>query len=688
MWSNFAVSSAFLFLVMMIPGFAFSRLVGLRRLDSFLAAPLFSLALLEIVSIAFSKLGISSSWTSVCIACLLMFVVFGAIAFFRKGDRKAQGAEVRDRIWDLILVLYCVVAIIAATRMYLLPLDGPSSFVQDSDNSFHLAVIRSFVDTGDYSTLNVGLYQDMQLDSIVSASSGFYPAAWHMLAALVLSFSGQDVAFAANVTNYVMLLAAFPFSMLFFLKTVFPNKKGIVAAGTAVLFAFNGFPWGTLISVSGPLFPNTLGLMLMPACAALFILTVGADKNKTARLLLFSAFLVGVFALGAAHPNSIFAMVVLLAPFVVYRFSKWFVSKKEEKLATGRTSFGVAIASFVIPVMAIVIIWTVCFLSPVFKGATSFTWAPTASHLQAVVNAVALSYRLPAGNYILAVLVAVGFFALLREKENAWLAFSYMFAVAIYIIGSSTTGFLQHFFAGFWYTDPYRLGACACLVAIPIAAVGFEVFWSLVLRLFNKLAYARWAKYVAGSVCFAVVVCGLYLYDFNLPGFGKVYTGLGDYNNCAVLSNDTKRDNLFDSNEQKFCQSVSDILDRQDGLIYNNADDGSAFAYPLYDLNLLYRRSAAEMLGSETDDNMTLRLSIDELATNKDVQRILEENNIKYILNLDLGGEVNEERCYYGYYVWDKWPGINSIDDSTPGLKVVLSEGDMRLYEIDYASFS
>ena len=688
MWSDFVASAAFLFLVMMIPGFAFSRLMRLCRLDSLLVAPLFSLAFLEIVSIIFSKLGISASWCSIGIVCLLMFGVCGALVLLEKRGRKSQGMASCDSIWWLILVLYCVVAIILATRMYVLPLDGPSSFAQDSDNSFHLAAIRSFVDTGDYSTLNVGLYQDMHLSSIVSTSSGFYPAAWHMLAALVASFSSQDVAFAANVTNYVMLLAIFPFSMLFFLKTLFPNKIRLVAAGAAVLFAFNGFPWGTLISVSGPLFPNTLGLMLVPACAALFILSIDADRNKTTRLLLFSSFLVGVFALGVAHPNSIFVMVVFLAPFVVYRFSKWYVSKKEEKLIAGRAPFGVVFASFTIPVIIIAVIWTACFLSPLFKGVTSFTWAPTASHLQAVVNAVALSYRLPAGNYILAVLVAVGFFALLREKENAWLAFSYMFAVAIYIIGSSTTGFVQHFFAGFWYTDPYRLGACACLVAIPIAAVGFEVLWSLVLKLFNKLAYARWAKYAAGLVCFAVIVCGLYLYDFNLPGFGRVYTGLGDYNNCAVLSNDTKRDNLFDSSEQKFCQSVSDILDRQDGLIYNNADDGSAFAYPLYDLNLLYRRSAAEMLGSETDDNMTLRLSIDELATNKDVQRILEENNIKYILNLDLGGEVNEERCYYGYYVWDKWPGINSIDDSTPGLKVVLSEGDMRLYEIDYASFS
>ena len=94
------------------------------------------------------------------------------------------------------------------------------------------------------------------------------------------------------------------------------------------------------------------------------------------------------------------------------------------------------------------------------------------------------------------------------------------------------------------------------------------------------------------------------------------------------------------------------------------------------------------MLGNETSDNQTLRLHLDKLATNEDVQRILKENGIKYILDLDYGGEVNNERCYYGYYTWDKWQGINSIEDSTPGLKLLMSEDDMRLYEIDYSAFN
>lgn len=685
MWAAFFISSLFLMFLLEVPGFAFSRLMCFSRIDSLLAAPLFSIALLEIISIIYSKLGFYASWVSLSLPCLLLALIFLLIASFSRSRNTDVAKPSSGHSNWLILFLYIGIAFVIATKTYVLPLDGPSSFIQDSDNSFHLAVIRSFIDSGDYSTVNVGIYHDVMSSSIISVASGFYPAAWHLLAALIASFSGQDVAFATNVTNYVMLVFILPSSVFLFLKTVFKEERGVVIAGALVLFAFNSFPWGTLISVSGPLFPNTLGLMLVPACAAIFISTIGTCAKRFS-LNYVAAFLLGVLSLCFSHPNAIFTMAVLLAPFVVLRFSRWYVVK--QKNVDSDMSLSVRLTSLAIPALLILVIWIVCFINPALSNTVSFTWGVTASHLQAIINVLALSFRLPAGNYLLALFVAIGFFALLRNKESSWLCFSYIFAAIIYIIGASSSGFLKHFLAGFWYTDPYRLGACASLMAIPLAAVGLEAVYSLALRVFNRLGYEPWAKISACFVCLIITMCALYVNDFNLPGFGRVYTGLGDYHNCSTLANDSKRDNLFDPKERVFCKRVAEFLEKDDSLIYNNADDGSAFAYPLYGLNLLYRRSAAEMLGNETSDNQTLRLHLDKLATNEDVQRILKENCIKYILDLDYGGEVNNERCYYGYYTWDKWQGINSIEDSTPGLKLLMSEDDMRLYEIDYSAFN
>lgn len=685
MWIPFFISSLFLLLLLEVPGFALSRMMRFCRLDSILIAPLFSIALLEIVSIVISKLGLFATWVNLCLICFILAAIFLSCKLIDCSRKAAMTESFFGHSNWLILFLYCGVAFVVATKIFLLPLDGPSSFIQDSDNSFHLAVIRSFLDVGDFSTFNVGLYHDVPSSSILSIANGFYPAAWHLLAALVASFSGQDVAFAANVTNYVMVLFVFPSSVLLFLKTVFRDDLGVVIAGALILFAFNSFPWGTLISVSGPLFPNTLGLMFVPACVAIFInFFSGCTKQFT--LSYVFAFLVGVLTLYFSHPNAVFTMAVLLAPYVVLLFSSWYIRKKQHE--DSAVSLSVRLISLAIPSLFILVIWIVCFINPALSNTVSFTWGITASHLQAIVNVLSLSFRLPAGNYLLAIFVAIGFFVLLRNNECSWLCFSYLIAAAIYIVGASSSGFIKHFLAGFWYTDPYRLGACAGLMAIPLAAAGLATFFSLAVKVFDRLGYELWAKFLACAVCLIFIWCALYINDFDLPGFGRVYTGLGDYHTCSVLSNDSKRDNLFDPRERLFCKRVAEFLENDDGLIYNNADDGSSFAYPLYDLNLLYRRSAAEMLGNETSDNQTLRLHLDKLATNGDVQRVLKENGIKYILNLDYGGEINDERCYYGYYTWDKWQGINSIKDSTPGLKLLMSEDDMRLYEIDYSTFS
>lgn len=57
---------------------------------------------------------------------------------------------------------------------------------------------------------------------------------------------------------------------------------------------------------------------------------------------------------------------------------------------------------------------------------------------------------------------------------------------------------------------------------------------------------------------------------------------------------------------------------------------------------------------------------------------------VKYILNLDYGGEPLCERCCYGLYNSDDWRGMNALKGDDPSLKVVLLQGDCRLCEIQY----
>ena len=55
--------------------------------------------------------------------------------------------------------------------------------------------------------------------------------------------------------------------------------------------------------------------------------------------------------------------------------------------------------------------------------------------------------------------------------------------------------------------------------------------------------------------------------------------------------------------------------------------------------------------------------------------------NAKYVILLDDKSSDNPTLETLRYKE-EKWAGIESIDESTPGFKLLLSEGDMRLYEI------
>ena len=61
----------------------------------------------------------------------------------------------------------------------------------------------------------------------------------------------------------------------------------------------------------------------------------------------------------------------------------------------------------------------------------------------------------------------------------------------------------------------------------------------------------------------------------------------------------------------------------------------------------------------------------------------LRESGAQYLLMLDQGTLAKERymRHTVSYHPED-WTGLEAIDDQTPGLELLLGEGDMRLYRI------
>lgn len=699
MWDSFALSVAVLLVGMYVPGYLLLEPFGVRKLERLICAPAVSIAVLSLLAIAYTWLGVfqTGALLLASLLCIALVVFAGTLAVRKAKGRldETKGARgggrlnlpVRLGTDARILLLYLGVALVIGIRFFIIPLDGADSFVQDSDNSWHLSLIRSFVDSGNMSTLDTNLFHDLDGRelTIMPTNGSFYPAAWHELAAILTSLFGVPVTLAANAVNFMLLVFVFPPAVFLFLHEIFGADVRKTAFGSVVCLAFASFPWGTLIPPSGPLCPLFLGMCFVPLLCTLVIKVVrseGAlDKAKYVALICVVAV---TMALG--HPSSLFTTMLIMLPYCVcsaYRAAKTRATMRS--LAHGAA---VSAAAGLAVALAGLLLWAIAFNLPALQATVTFNWASYASPAREAFDIATLALKRPPSQICLAIVVIVGIVYVLRNRRFAWIAASYVLACLLLFVSATSEGFLKSFLTGFWYTDTYRLAANVAFTGIPLATLGLCWLADLVSRVVHALIRKDRAKPFEAVEGIVVVVVAVlfavsnYYSDYSASEASGGKTAFGDTELCFSLANLKSRSNLYDAAEMAFAKQVAETVDRGD-LIYNNADDGSPFAYATEDLNLCYRRSAAELLDSESAQSETLRLHLSELATNAEVQDVVRDAGIEYVLILDLGGEPLDERCYYGYYTMEKWSGLNLIDDETPGFSVVLAEGDMRLYKID-----
>lgn len=686
MWSDLVLSVVFVLAILYVPACLIVRLWSKCWLKSIVLSPLIAVFCYSVLPVLYAKIGVPANTLSLTVPVVVLSIVLLLIVGAWRKKRKKQSVFLHEEAKSDWVAWGCYIAVAAVvtTCYYLGTLDGPASFPQDSDNTWHLALIKSFVESSNFSMLDATLYHDyqsLQITPIYPSGGSFYPSGWHVLAALCTQVFGISVSLSANAVNTAFLLCVVPSGIWFFFKEVFGNKKILVCLGSLLSLAFVAYPWGMLISISGPLYPNFAGFALVPLVCGLF-LSLFKKERKSLRIARIVLLLVGVGAAGCMHANAVFTCAVLLAPYCVYKIISRIWSSSFDK----KRKVVFSILGSLAFICIFVAIWNALYHFPLLQGTVSYKWAPYADMRQEFVNILCLAYKMPGTQIVLGCVVFIGVVYTFYQRKYLWISVSYAIACSFCFVSATTNAALKSFLTGFWYTDVYRLGAMAALIAMPLAALGLYVLLRLISSASHYLVQEKkqgsFVKITSVVFLLSFVLVNFYP-SFNMPGMGRVTTGFGDYAGCNIGANLINRPNLYDEEEKAFIEEVSELVDPSYA-IYNNADDGSPFAYAFEGLNLVYRRSAAQLLdGGETAQSELLRLSIDELADNEDVKQALQDANVRYILVLDLGGEALDERCYYGYYTPSKWPGINNINDETPGLKLLLSEGDMRLYEIE-----
>lgn len=690
LWVPFLLAFLSCIVILYFPGFLLSRILRFSILDTFAFAPCVSIVGYSITFIIFEKIGIEASWISVfLIPSLLMFLIWSVIKLNSKNEtidnmsaRAVHGdccdADIRDL---LLLVFYIGVAILVCTLLFLESLDNPDAFSKAADNTWHLSLIRSFVDSGDMSTLSASIYRDAANagEGFYSASGFYYPSVLHALAALVVTMVHCSVPSALNACLTVFISVVFPTSLYMFMRTMFYDRWVVRIAGGVVSMAFAAFPWEFL--VFGPLYPNLAGLCLVPLGCSAFIKLIKEGRCFFGfRLKLFVMFFFSFAAAGLVHANSVFSMAVLMFPAClsgVYSSYKRFLNVRgvEGIAATIRSGF---ISVFFCAASAL--IWILLRNLSFFNAIVNFHWDSYSTPSQQLVSILTLAYREPEMQPVLALFVIIGIVLIFRQHRNRWLVGSYVLAATFLFVNATTDGSLKSVLTGYWYSDPYRVAATVALAGIPLASVGLGGLIDLSISpRWQACGVSFWRTFIRTAlvlICFSFFV--FQPFDWS-AGADMERSAFSQMKNDMDVAYDSFRPNTIDPAEIEFSRKVSEIVD-PDYKILNNADDGSAFAYPLFDLNLCYRRSDSSGDGVY---GKLLRKKIDQFSYNQEVQDAVKRAGIKYLLILDQGGKPLMDRCYYGYYKPSTWSGQNRVTDSTPGFKLLLSEGDMRLYEIE-----
>lgn len=689
MWLSFALCVALAIIVLFLPGFLVLKSVRFSSISSLAAAPAVTVPGYAIFCIVLSFLHIPASGLLVFGALFL----FGIICFLfsliiSKNNIKLHNNRLAFNKKDwLILFLYFVISTIIGIFFFVRSLDTPMSFFQDYDNIYHLNLVQSFLDSGDWSCLHASVYTLAEFNSgqtPLLSWGGYYPAAWHCLNALITSLTEAHIVIAQNALLYVFSFISFPFAVFLFLKTLFNNNHKLLAYGAILCLTFEAFPWGLLMW--GPIYPNLAAFCLVPISGSLFYTIFKRGLPAKRKLIYAMLFLLSLAGYILIQPNAIFTIALLFIPFVVlqsYLIARSLLPRTKK------------ITPFIFPIITLIVIiaiWLWFYTAPFMQSTVSFNWPSTNDTSESLLNAISLAVNFIAiPQWLVAALVIIGMIYSLSCKKYLWLTISYIIILIFFVIGTSTEGYLKHIAIGFWYTDPNRIAAMIVLPGIPLACLGLSLLLPIIEQLINKALHAQnqnllSSRLINALACIIFMACIFFPYQSANTNTSKEATAFGGIQNKLISINNQSAPDLFDEAERNFIIKAKSITG--ESLILNSPGDGSVFAYALYDLNIYYRsvsnyQDTAYYTGKgETESSYLARTSLKDKATNVEVENAINDLDAEYVLILD--SEKRETRTYNALsYDPNDWKGIDSITEETPGFTLLLEEDGMKLFEIN-----
>lgn len=658
MWASFIAAFLCGIFTIIVPGYFIGRTLFSNPLQAIAFSPAASVALFIVVG--FIAYPISMSALHIYLLVLLL-----SLTLFMLFKRKRSTLNASQY---LALSTYVLVGTALTVLIFLRNIDGPASYSVQTDTTFHLSCAKAMLDSGRYSILHASEYPDL-----MSAGEGtFYPAAWHIITAVASGLSNTNIVIAHNAINFIICSFVYPLSTWLFLSCIFKNDMNLIFAGGITCSLFSYFPWAFLIV--GQFDSNLLANALLPGFLFTFYQQITSDrltgkvtiKNSKDNNLPHVSYsiillLLSVVALVGSQTNAIFSAGVICIPLIVqysWKTAGRFTGRKELRFLASTLTFGL-----------IVLLWFLVHSLPFIQPIVNVYREPTATSLEAFKTILLLKFGQPDNAQpILGLLVCIGLVEAFANTKYRWLSISYILIALITFACMTLNHPLRQLICGFWYSGTIRLDGVLAIAAVPLAAIGLcKIVHVLIRPILNSGRIKPVDLLItAFALCMAVFIV------FTYPKSISYGT-----NNYRYLCNQIQVNYSLTSGvsispeERQFIDKVKRIVGNN--TVINIPSDGSIWLYASDDINVIAR----QFYSTPYKEYELFKTSLYEASKNDDVVDAIRKTQARYVLILD-------ETVSVGIFNPNEWKGILDITDDTSGFTSLLSDGDMRLYQIDY----
>jgi hypothetical protein len=475
--------------IVLLPGMVVAYGARLRGITAWGMAPVLSLSAYTLLGVVFGIPHVS--WNLLTVGLGMAVIVAAAVLVSRLLLRSSRASTLYEP-WSVgaaALADVLVAAVLIGVR-FALVFAHPDNISQTFDNNFHLNGVRYILATGDADPFT---FSDLQYayDGIGS----FYPDLWHMVAALIVQASGAAIPVAANAFAMVIGGLIWPLGCVFLVRQLAGARPVAVFAAGILSAAFAAFP--LLLVDWGVLYPNLLGLALLPAGLGLLVLAVGLGTDAQARpALAWIAFVVALPGVALAHPNAFVTLLLVGAPAAAA--GAWAMLRRRHA-AWWAWMLGVIVAAGVGWGL-----WQI-FLA-LRPPASAATWGPISQGWPAAqLGLTNGEFGAPA--IIVTALAALGVVTVIVQRRHRWLIVSLaVVEVLFYLCATLPMGPQRLLWTSTWYSDINRFIAQIPVVQLPLAALGVLGLGAALGRLFGHRA-ARFAVPIVTTVL--AVVLGL-----------------------------------------------------------------------------------------------------------------------------------------------------------------------------------